>query len=305
MRRVLVVDDQLADRELLSERLESAGFEVQTAVDGVDGWDALRASPRAYSVVLLDRRMPRLTGLELLRKMKEHEELKHIPAIFQTGAGERAEIQEGIEAGCYYYLVKPYDTEILVSIVRAAINDFTRYEAFRSEVRKGMRGLRTMKHARFEFRSIREAGELGTLLAYSCPEPERQVVGLTELLINAVEHGNLGITYEEKTALNAEGRWQEEIARRLEQVEYRDRKVRVEFERDGTGVSVVIRDEGDGFDWTPYLQIDPRRAFDTHGRGIAMAKMLSVSRLEYRGCGNELLAYIEAPSRSDGAPPES
>jgi len=296
MRRVLVVDDNLADRELLAERLESSGFDVQTAVDGVDGWDALRASPRAYSVVLLDRRMPRLSGLELLRKMKEHEELRHIPAIFQTGAGERTEIQEGIEAGCYYYLVKPYDTEILVSIVRAAISDFTRYEAFRNEVRKGMRGLRTMRRAHFEFRTIGEAGELGTLLAYSCPEPERQVVGLTELLINAVEHGNLGITYSEKSRLNAEGRWSEEVERRLEMEQYRGRKVSVEFERDGTGVSIVIRDEGDGFDWTPYLQIDPKRAFDTHGRGIAMAKMLSLSRLEYRGCGNELLAYVEAPA---------
>jgi DNA-binding response OmpR family regulator len=292
MRRVLVVDDQLADRELLSERLGMAGFEVDTAVDGVDGWDKLRASASGYSVVLLDRRMPRLTGLELLKKMKEHEELKHVPAIFQTGAGERAEIQEGIEAGCYYYLVKPYDTEILVSIVRAAINDFTRYEAFRSEVRKGMRGLLTMREASFEFRTIKEAGELGTLLAYACPEPERQVVGLTELLINAVEHGNLGITYSDKTRLNAEGTWRQEVERRLELDEYKDRTVRVGFERDDSGVSIVIRDEGEGFDWTPYLQIDPKRAFDTHGRGIAMAKMLSLTKLEYRGCGNELLAYI-------------
>jgi len=292
MRRVLVVDDQLADRELLSERLGSAGFEVDTAVDGVDGWDRLRVNASAYSVVLLDRRMPRLSGLDLLKKMKEHEELKHVPAIFQTGAGERAEIQEGIEAGCYYYLVKPYDTEILVSIVRAAINDFTRYEAFRNEVRKGMRGLLAMNRASFEFRTIKEAGELGTLLAYACPEPERQVVGLTELLINAVEHGNLDISYSDKTRLNAAGRWREEVERRLGLDEYRDRKVRVTFERDDDGVSIVICDEGKGFDWTPYLQIDPKRAFDTHGRGIAMAKMLSLTRLEYRGSGNELLAYI-------------
>lgn len=293
MRRVLVVDDQLADRELLEERLGMAGFEVESALDGVDGWDKLRSNSAGYSVVLLDRRMPRMSGLELLNKMKEHEELKHVPVIFQTGAGERADVQEGIEAGCYYYLVKPYDTEILVSIVRAAISDFTRYEAFRSEVRKGMRGLLTMRTAKFQFRTIREAGELGTLLAYSCPTPERQVVGLTELLINAVEHGNLGITYTEKSKLNAEGRWRDEVERRLELEEYRDRMVNVSFARDDDGVSIIIRDEGKGFDWRPYLQIDPRRAFDTHGRGIAMAKMLSVSKLEYRGCGNELLAYIE------------
>ena len=56
---------------------------------------------------------------------------------------------------------------------------------------------------------------------------------------------------------------------------------------------ITIRDEGSGFDWMSYLEIDPRRAFDTHGRGIAMAKMLSFSRLEYHGNGCEVVACVE------------
>jgi DNA-binding response OmpR family regulator len=292
-KRILVVDDDPMARELLSEALGEEGFTVEVAHDGEEGWDKLAADPHGYSVLLLDRQMPRLDGLELLRRIKRAEALQSIPAIFQTGSGEREEIREGIEAGCYYYLVKPIDLGILVAIVKAAIADSERHESFKREVRRGIRGLSALRRGTFEFRTITEANELGTLLAYACPDPETQVVGLSELLINAVEHGNLGISYKEKSALLAANRWQAEIDRRLTLDEYRNRTVRVEFERHDGEVRIVIRDEGSGFDWMSYLEIDPRRAFDTHGRGIAMAKMFSFSRLEYRGNGSEVVACVE------------
>lgn len=292
-KRILVVDDDPMARELLSEVLGREGFTVEVAHDGEDGWDKLAADPQVYSVLLLDRQMPRLDGLELLRRVKRSEALRSIPAIFQTGSGERDEIREGIEAGCYYYLVKPIDLGILVAIVKAAIADHERHESFKHEVRRGIRGLSALRRGTFEFRTIAEANELGTLLAYACPDPETQVVGLSELLINAVEHGNLGISYKEKSALLAENGWQTEVDRRLTLDEYRNRIVRVAFERHDGEVRIFIRDEGSGFDWKSYLEIDPRRAFDTHGRGIAMAKMLSFSRLEYHGNGSEVVACVE------------
>jgi len=292
-KRILVVDDDPMARELLSEALGEEGFTIELAQDGEEGWDKLAADPHGYSVLLLDRQMPRLDGLELLKRVKRAEALQGIPAIFQTGSGEREEIRQGIEAGCYYYLVKPIDLGILVAIVKAAIADHERHDSFKREVRRGIRGLSTLRRGTFEFRTITEANELGTLLAYACPDPETQVVGLSELLINAVEHGNLGISYKEKSELLAESRWQAEVDRRLTLEDYRNRLVRVEFERHEGEVRITIRDEGSGFDWMSYLEIDPRRAFDTHGRGIAMAKMFSFSRLEYHGKGNEVLACVE------------
>ncbi|HLD95062.1 MAG TPA: response regulator, partial [Alphaproteobacteria bacterium] len=53
---------------------------------------------------------------------------------------------------------------------------------------------------------------------------------------------------------------------------------------------IRIKDQGNGFDWKKYLELSPERATDPHGRGIAMAKTLSFSRLEYQGCGNEVVA---------------
>ncbi len=294
--RILVVDDLDIDRELLRARLASLGHEIESAVDGEDAWQRLAASPRSYRVIILDRRMPRLDGIGLLQRMKDHKELAHIPVILQTCAGDGEEIRQGIDAGCYYYLVKPYKSEILLSIVRAAISDHDRWEAFQGEVREGQTALSTLQYATFEYRTIREAAALSTLLAWVFPDPETQVIGLSELLINAVEHGNLGIGYDDKSKLSAEGALEREIARRMALEENRDKTVSVELVRKNGEIRVTVTDQGAGFDSERFLTIDPARAFDTHGRGIAIAKMLAFDRLEYRGRGNEVVATVELPT---------
>lgn len=290
--RILVVDDLEMDRELLRARLSPLGHEIETATDGEDAWARLSSAPRNYRVIILDRRMPRLDGIGLLERMKQHHELAYIPVILQTCAGDTEEIRQGIDAGCYYYLVKPYKTEILLSIVRAALSDRDRWETFQSEVRDGQNALSTLRHAVFRYRTIREAAELSTLLAWAFPDPETQVIGLSEILINAVEHGNLGIGYDEKSKLSAEGELEREIERRMNLEENRDKSVSVELVRENGEIRVTVIDEGPGFDAEKFLTIDPGRAFDTHGRGIAIAKMLAFDRLEYHGRGNEVVATV-------------
>ena len=67
----------------------------------------------------------------------------------------------------------------------------------------------------------------------------------------------------------------------------------VEFMRNPGELRFTVRDQGKGFDWQQYLEMSPERAFDTHGRGIAMSKLLSFDRLEYRGCGNEVECVVK------------
>jgi hypothetical protein len=66
----------------------------------------------------------------------------------------------------------------------------------------------------------------------------------------------------------------------------------VRFERGDGEIRFTIKDRGDGFEWQRYFDIDPARAFDTHGRGILMARHFSFHSLEYRGCGNEVVATV-------------
>jgi anti-sigma regulatory factor (Ser/Thr protein kinase) len=145
----------------------------------------------------------------------------------------------------------------------------------------------------FRFRSLEEARALANTLSRACPNPEKSVIGIEELLINAVEHGNLGISYEEKTQLLLTGTWADEVRYRLASPLGRERSVTVQFERfPDDSVRIEIRDEGDGFDWRPYVDFDVDRAFDNHGRGIAMAKALSFDSLQYCGNGNTVVATI-------------
>lgn len=69
--------------------------------------------------------------------------------------------------------------------------------------------------ALFEFKTLDEARSIALLISNACPEPEKIVQGLTELTVSAVEHGNLEITYDEKSELNKEGTWLQEVSNRL------------------------------------------------------------------------------------------
>jgi anti-sigma regulatory factor (Ser/Thr protein kinase) len=190
---------------------------------------------------------------------------------------------------------------MLRSVVRTAITDHQGYRDLQTQVKKGFDSLRMLETAVFSFQTVEQARDLGALLANTCPDPGATVIGLTELLVNAVEHGNLGITYDEKSKLYAAGGWREEVSRRLSMPEHASKRAEVMFERADGELRFTIRDQGRGFDWQRYLQVDPQRAFDTHGRGIAMANRLSFSRIEYRGCGNEVVGTVTCGARSSPA----
>ncbi|SDH29088.1 SpoIIE family protein phosphatase [Roseospirillum parvum] len=290
--RILVIDDSLPVRTLLEAHLSGAGYTVVQAEDGDDGWALLEREGNSFDVVLLDRRMPRMDGMEVMARLKATPALDGLPVVMQTAADRQEEIVEGIAAGVYYYLTKPLDPELLLQVVAAAVADRARYRRLSDEVDQRTLALGLLEAGRFTFRTPRQGSDLAVVLAAAMPQPRRRVVGLSELMLNAVEHGNLGITYAEKTALLADGGLDGEIARRLANPEWRDREVEVTFERRAREIEVTITDQGAGFDWRRYLTMDPERVFDTHGRGIALARDLSFDSLEYRGRGNQVVATI-------------
>lgn len=296
--RLLVVDDEEINVEIILSNLEDEGYEIDVAYDGLQAWEKLERDPEAYHAILLDRMMPRLDGMAVLARMKRHGLMRRIPVILQTAMTDKEEILQGIRAGAYYYLTKPFEAAMLVSVVRTAVRDYGNFLTVREELRDTARTLNLLQTGQFEFRTLEEARALASLLAHACPRPDNVVLGLSELMINAVEHGNLGITYAEKGVLNDAGTWEEEVARRLAGPELGQRRVQVRFERDDGEIRITITDEGDGFDWQEYLSLAPDRVMDNHGRGIAMASMVSFSRLEFQGRGNQVVAVIQAPAET-------
>ena len=292
---ILVVDDEPLNLDIIEEFLTGNGqnYSVETANDGVEAMEKLEASPSKYDVVLLDRMMPRMSGMEVLEKMSTHSELKYIPVILQTAKVSKEDILEGLKAGAYYYLTKPFTRDILHSVVKTAIKDRGFNKALLASLKVTKASVKLLKNASFQFRSLEDVRSISSLVACACDEPDKVAMGLTELMINAIEHGNLHIGYEEKSKLQKEDIWEEEITNRLNLDEHKDKYASIDVVRNDKGVTYTIADEGKGFDWSEFMEFDTCRVMDNHGRGIAMANKLYFSNLQYQGAGNIVTITVE------------
>lgn len=298
--RILVVDDDPINLRIIAEYLDDPRYVLDMAPDAETAWKKLRQEDRIYQLAIVDRMMPGMDGIELLRMIKANRRFRHMPVIMQTALASPQQVTEGIEAGAYYYLTKPYQPAALECIVRGVFADSKTRAEVAQHVARQVDTLKLVSRAEFEFATIDEANKVVGMLAAMCPDPETAAIGLTELLVNAVEHGNLGIDYSEKTRLRRENTWEAEIARRQVLPTLCVRKVCVAVTRRRDEIEFRIADEGEGFDWREYMQIDPKRAFDPNGRGIAMARLISFSRLEYEGRGNVVVATVDTPNVDDG-----
>ena len=118
--RVLVVEDSVGVRELERVILEGAGYQVETAVDGLDGASRLRDDPA--DLVLSDVEMPGMDGFDLTRTIRRTKGWENVPVIIMTSRGEEHARQAGLDAGCSAYLLKnEFDQEQLVSTVRRLV----------------------------------------------------------------------------------------------------------------------------------------------------------------------------------------
>lgn len=291
-RQILVVDDEIINLQIIREYLEDSGHQLELVTSAERAWECLTTGGRTFDLVILDRMMPGMNGIELLQQMKGDARFASIPVIMQTAAAAPDQVREGIEAGAYYYLAKPYEPETLLAIVRAALADVDLRESARQEALAHVKAIELLDHAEFRFSRIDQVGPLIQVLASLCAEPENAAVVLSELMINAIEHGNLGITYADKKRLRLENTWEEEVARRMVLPEYSGRSVLVRVERRLDHLEFTLIDAGQGFDWQRYLDFEPERATDPNGRGIAMARMMSFATLEYRGNGNTVVVTV-------------
>jgi anti-sigma regulatory factor (Ser/Thr protein kinase) len=124
-------------------------------------------------------------------------------------------------------------------------------------------------------------------------------LALREIVINAVEHGNLGVTFEEKSEANESGSLPELLAERAKDPSRAERCVRVEAKRSDESISVFVEDEGDGFEWRDLPDpTDAANLLRTHGRGVLLAA-LSVDELTFNDAGNRvgLVAHLGGVSR--------
>jgi DNA-binding response OmpR family regulator len=122
MARILIAEDEPDIRELVAFTLRFAGHEVTTASNGEEALhQALQVIP---DLILMDVRMPKMTGYDACRAMKLESSIKEIPVVFLSAKGQDSEIQTGIEAGAEDYLLKPFAPDQLVERVKTILSKF-------------------------------------------------------------------------------------------------------------------------------------------------------------------------------------
>ena len=117
--KVLVAEDEKDIRDLIVYSLSYSGFEVVTAEDGKEAVE--KALDEKPDLIMLDVRMPRMTGYDACVVIKATEELKDVPVVMLSAKGQESEIQAGLDAGAYEYSLKPFALEDLVQKVQAIV----------------------------------------------------------------------------------------------------------------------------------------------------------------------------------------
>ncbi|MGC9521027.1 MAG: response regulator transcription factor [Anaerolineae bacterium] len=121
MAMILVAEDERDIRDLIAFTLEFAGYEVVLATNGAEAV-ALAREARP-DLVLMDVRMPRMTGYQACEALKETPETREIPVVFLSAKGQDSEIQEGMEAGAVDYILKPFAPDELTAQVRRILEE--------------------------------------------------------------------------------------------------------------------------------------------------------------------------------------
>lgn len=292
--KILTVDDQIDDLEIINHILNRDNYDIMSATNGLQALETLEKHSD-IDVVILDRMMPIMDGMSFLHRIKQNKKFSNIPVIMQTAAGDDHEINEGIEAGVYWYITKPFPHNLLSSIVKSALRMRKKHQKaseltdFYIRRRKKMKmGMTKLSNCKFSLDYLQDAKNVAVALSCIFPEPRKMLGACIELLVNAVEHGNLGISFEEKSQLLLEGKWEEEIEYRENLPKNRSKHVDVDVNRTDDEIYVKITDQGEGFDWKKYLNLDHTRAHKVNGRGIYLAS-LEFDSLEFSSTGNEVI----------------
>ena len=116
---VLAIDDSASIRQMVAFTLKSSGYEVIEAVDGQDGLD--KAKARVVNLVLTDQNMPRMDGLTLIKSLRAMPQYKAVPILMLTTESSDAMKSQGRAAGATGWLVKPFDPQKLIEVVKKVI----------------------------------------------------------------------------------------------------------------------------------------------------------------------------------------
>ncbi|HET7377241.1 MAG TPA: response regulator [Anaerolineae bacterium] len=120
MTKILIAEDERDIRDLVTFSLKFGGFDVVQASNGVEAVE--RAQAELPDLILMDVRMPKMTGYEACKALKAIPAMRHIPVVFLSAKGQESEIQQGVEAGAEEYILKPFAPDELTKQIKSVLD---------------------------------------------------------------------------------------------------------------------------------------------------------------------------------------
>lgn len=282
---ILVVDDEEALRTLLVRLLEKEGFEPFSASDGEEAIRLFR--DRSPLVVISDVRMPKMDGLTMLTEIRKID--RSAAVILMTGQGNEEILLSALRGGATNFFKKPFNSLELIDEIRRIVG--FRREAARSSLFSPFLTAETKLFVLPAGVSSYYPIVNQVTLQLPCLVPPEEIlnlkIGIEEMITNAIEHGNLGISFEEKSEAIREERLEGLIAERTAESERAGRRIFIHSRLDSDFFEVTVRDEGRGFDWKALPEVAPENLLAFNGRGILLARIY-FDEVTYNEAGNQV-----------------
>jgi hypothetical protein len=292
MTALLIGDEPF--RTLVTERaLSSLGILAALAATAGDAATVAGAFDGDIHVVLV--RLPDACAdpESVLKPVLAFADTAALP-VLTVGDNDPGLAAAALRAGALHHVPVDAPPALMEAAIAAGTRLSSRWRRLETERRARANAIGLLTVGSFHFRTPTEAGNLAVALSAAGASPQRLALGLLELMLNAVEHGNLGIGFAEKSRLRASGRFGQEVEDRLARPENLDKWATVDVMHDENGrLTFVIADEGRGFDWTNPPGAAPDAGPVLHGRGILLARSLGFDEVRYQGCGNRVVAIAE------------
>jgi DNA-binding response OmpR family regulator len=284
MKKILIIDDEKPVRDVLDIALSEEGYDSLQAQSGEQGIDLFRTSEP--DIVITDVMMPGIDGIEVTKRMRKQRD--DIDVVVMSGFGTEELVINALRAGASNYIKKPIVFDELFKILDDIIfkrENRKRYEILKDIVEREQKTLLIGNDVSRVWGAVNQV-LFNVQASVDHSSLEGMCIGLYELLINAIEHGNLGITFQDKSDALQNSTYPELLQNRMLEADREGKVVRIECDYTPTAMSIVISDQGAGFDLDTLPDMkDAGSMLLDHGRGILLANLFYDS-VDYDEPGN-------------------
>ncbi|MFQ3579154.1 MAG: response regulator [Bacteroidales bacterium] len=284
--KVLLVEDDPASMAFLEILVQKEGYHIEKADNGKIALELFESFKP--DIILSDINMAQMNGLELLEKIRGQK--SDIIFILLTAYTSEEFVIKAIKHGANNYLKKPLSKDTIIGLLR-------KYKTLIEHQRNEKKLSNFVKKYNFTLQMVTEINLIPEIVNYLVQEtgdiftPDKKLdikLGLNELIINAVEHGNLEISYTDKSSALLNNSLETLYESRMNNLSLAQRTVEIKYSLSKEYCEWIITDQGKGF--SPSAIPSPLTEdgiMKLHGRGIFISKY-HFDEMEYLGCGNQV-----------------